>query len=110
MPKDFGAFRRFLRAARGRSQEDIVIEFLASTVLNDPVSDNGSVLINHPQRKLLITFNEGNFLFEKKLLDPRRGEAGPRRSAITIAAAARMHSRSKCRAVLTRHCAGAAIH
>lgn len=77
MPTDFGAFRRFLKAARGRSQEDIIIEFLASTVINDPVSDNGSVLINHPQRKLLITFNEGNFLFEKKLLDPQARASWP---------------------------------
>ena len=77
MPKDFWTFRRFLKAARGRSQEDIIIEFLASTVINDPVSDNGSVLINHPQRKLLITFNEGNFLFEKKLLDPQARASWP---------------------------------
>ena len=62
MPKDFWAFRRFLKAARGRSQEEIIIEFLASTVLNDSVSENGSVLINHPQKKVLITFNEGDFL------------------------------------------------
>jgi hypothetical protein len=77
MPKDFWTFRRFLKAARGRSQEDSIIEFLASTVINDPVSDNGSVLINHPQRKLLITFNEGNFLFEKKLLDPQARASWP---------------------------------
>ena len=44
MPKDFWAFRQFLKAARGRSQEEIIIEFLASTVLNDSVSENGSVL------------------------------------------------------------------
>ena len=71
MPKDFGAFRQFLKAARGRSQEDIIIEFLASTVADDPVADNGSVLINHPLKKMLITFNEGDFLFEKRLLDPQ---------------------------------------
>lgn len=70
MPGNFGAFRAFLRAARGRSQEEIIIEFLASTVLNDPVADNGSVLINHPKRKMLITFNEGDFLFGKKTTGP----------------------------------------
>ena len=57
-----GPFVEFLKAARGRSQEEIIIEFLASTVLNDSVSENGSVLINHPQKKVLITFNEGDFL------------------------------------------------
>jgi predicted nucleotide-binding protein len=77
MPKDFWAFRRFLKAARGRSQEEIIIEFLASTVLNDSVSENGSVLINHPQKKVLITFNEGDFLFEKKLLDPQTRGSWP---------------------------------
>ena len=77
MPEDFFAFRRFLKAAKGGSQEDIIIEFLASTVLNDPVSDHGSVLINHPQRKVLITFNEGDFLFEKKLLDPKARGSWP---------------------------------
>lgn len=77
MPGNFGAFRAFLRAARGRSQEEIIIEFLASTVLNDPVADNGSVLINHPKRKMLIAFNEGDFLFEKKLLDPQARGSWP---------------------------------
>ena len=83
MPKDFWTFRRFLKAARGRSQEDIIIEFLASTVINDPVSDNGSVLINHPQRKLLITFNL--FYSKRSCSTRRRGQVGLRRSAITTA-------------------------
>lgn len=84
MPGNFGAFRAFLRAARGRSQEEIIIEFLASTVLNDPVADNGSVLINHPKRKMLITFNEGDFLFEKNYWTRRRGAAGQLRNPLIL--------------------------
>ena len=62
--------RGFLRAAKGRSQEQIIIEFLAATVLADLISDNGSVLIDNPRAQKLVVFNEGDFLFESKLLDP----------------------------------------
>lgn len=77
MPADFGSLRGFLRAAKGLSQERIIVEFLAATVLNDPISDQGSVLINHPRGKKLIVFNEGNFLFKKKILDPRARASWP---------------------------------
>lgn len=77
MATDFGSLRGFLKAAKGRSQEDVIIEFLAATVLSDPISDQGSVLINHPYRETLITFNEGDFLFKKKILDPQERESWP---------------------------------
>ncbi|MGZ8371619.1 MAG: TIR domain-containing protein [Rhodoplanes sp.] len=60
----------FLRAARGCSQEQVIIEFLETAVSLHPSSDCGSVLIKHPARNALILFNANDFLFEKKLLDP----------------------------------------
>jgi predicted nucleotide-binding protein len=68
----------FLRAAKGRSQERIIVEFLMATVIADPISDHGSVLINHPRQQKLIVFNEGDFLFESKLLDPAARSAWPK--------------------------------
>jgi len=70
--------RGFLRAAKGRSQEQIIIEFLAATVLADLISDNGSVLIDNPRAQKLVVFNEGDFLFESKLLDPATRATWPR--------------------------------
>ena len=71
MLAEFEALRDFLRAAKGLSQEDIIIEFLATAVIADPKSEQGSVLINHPRGQKLIVFNEGDFLFEKKILDKK---------------------------------------
>lgn len=71
MLADFGSLRDFLRAAKGRSQEEIIIEFLATAVLADPNSEQGSVLINHPRGQKLIVFNEGDFLFRRQILDPQ---------------------------------------
>jgi predicted nucleotide-binding protein len=67
---DVDRLRDFLRAARGCSQEQIIIEFLETAVSAHPNSDQGSVLIKHPDRDALILFNANDFLFEKRLLDP----------------------------------------
>lgn len=69
MLADVGSLRDFLRAAKGRSQEDIIIEFLATAVVSETKAEQGSVLINHPRGQKLIVFNEGDFLFERKILD-----------------------------------------
>jgi hypothetical protein len=69
MPEIDG-LRDFLRAARGCSQEQVIIEFLETAVSVNTKSDHGSVLIKHPDRDALILFNANDFLFEKKLLDP----------------------------------------
>jgi predicted nucleotide-binding protein len=69
--------RDFLRAARGRSQEQIIIEFLETAVSVDDNADHGSVLIKHSNRDALILFNANNFLFEKKLLDPNAAASWP---------------------------------
>jgi predicted nucleotide-binding protein len=61
----------FLRAARGRSQETIIVEFLQAAIDISPAADAGSVLINHPKMEKLVLFNEDDFLFQKGLLDPR---------------------------------------
>jgi predicted nucleotide-binding protein len=67
----FDALKGFLKGARGRSQEDIIIEFLDAVINVGKVSESGSVLINHPRSKKLVLFNEGNFLFTRGLLDPK---------------------------------------
>jgi hypothetical protein len=64
------SLKSFLRAARGRSQEQIIVEFLAILIAEDETIDQGSVLINYPHEKKLVLFNEGDFLFSKKFLDP----------------------------------------
>ncbi len=69
--------RDFLRAARGCSQEQVIIEFLETVVSLDPSSEQGSVLIKHPDRNALILFNANEFLFEKKLLDPNPAAKWP---------------------------------
>ena len=69
--------RDFLRAARGCSQEQVIIEFLETVVSLDPSSEQGSVLIKHPDRNALILFNANGFLFEKKLLDPNPAAKWP---------------------------------
>jgi len=70
--KGLDALKGFLRGARGRSQERIIIEFLDAVINVDEVSDHGSVLINHPRIEKLVLFNEGNFLFSKGILDPSK--------------------------------------
>lgn len=69
--------RDFLRAARGCSQEQIIIEFLETAVAGHPNPEQGSVLIKHPDRDALILFNANDFLFEKKLLDPNAMASWP---------------------------------
>jgi predicted nucleotide-binding protein len=68
----------FLRASRGRSQEQIIIEFLQAAIDISPAADEGSVLINHPRLERLILFNEDDFLFRKRLLDPASRAAWPK--------------------------------
>src|SRR4051812_35778556 len=60
----------FLRAARGRSQEAIIVEFLEAAIDINSTADEGSVLIHHPRMRKLVLFNEADFLFKKKLLNP----------------------------------------
>lgn len=72
MPTDFGPIKGFLSAAKGRSQEEIIKEFLIATVIADPVADHGTVLVNDPRGRRLIVFNQDDFLFENRLLDPAR--------------------------------------
>src|SRR3974390_2744158 len=67
---DLKSLTGFLRAARGGSQESIIVTFLDAVVNVEAIVDNGSVLINHTGRKKLVLFNEGDFLFGRKLLDP----------------------------------------
>ncbi len=66
------AMRGFLTAARGNSQERIIIEFLDAVINVNKAADRGSVLINHPRAERLILFNEGDFLFNNKILDPTK--------------------------------------
>lgn len=66
-----GRIMGFLQASRGRSQEEIIIEFVRAVIEVNPVADEGSVLINHPKSKKLILFNEDDFLFARKMLDAR---------------------------------------
>jgi len=66
------SLRGFLTAARGKSQERIIIEFLDAVINVNKVADRGSVLINHPRAEKLILFNEGDFLFKKRILDPTK--------------------------------------
>jgi predicted nucleotide-binding protein len=68
----------FLRACRGRSQELIIMEFLEAAIEISPTADEGSVLIHHPRMKKLVLFNENDFLFEKKMLDPKIRAAWPK--------------------------------
>jgi predicted nucleotide-binding protein len=67
---DLKSLTNFLRGARGLSQERIIVTFLSVVTDDEELVDNGSVLINHPQREKLVLFNADDFLFEKKLLDP----------------------------------------
>lgn len=73
-----GRIMGFLRAARGRPQEDIIIEFLQAAIDVSPAADAGSVLINHPKIEKLVLFNEDDFLFRKGLLDPQNRAAWPK--------------------------------
>lgn len=66
-----GRIMGFLQASRGRSQEEIIIEFVRAVIEINPVADEGSVLINHPKIKKLVLFNENDFLFKRKMLDAK---------------------------------------
>jgi predicted nucleotide-binding protein len=66
-----GRIMGFLQASRGRSQEEIIIEFVRAVIEVNPVADEGSVLINHPKIEKLVLFNENDFLFKRKMLDAR---------------------------------------
>ncbi|MBP0113233.1 MULTISPECIES: TIR domain-containing protein [Bradyrhizobium] len=67
----------FLRASHGRSQEAIIVEFLQTAIAISPAADAGSVLINHQRTKRLVLFNEGDFLFRDRLLDPQERASFP---------------------------------
>lgn len=73
-----GKIMGFLQAARGRSQEEIIIEFLQAAIEVSPAADAGSVLVNHPKMKKLVLFNEDDFLFSRGLLDPGTRAAWPK--------------------------------
>jgi hypothetical protein len=47
----------FLRASQGRSQEDIIHEFLQAAIDISPAADEGSVLIHHPRLEKLVLFH-----------------------------------------------------
>jgi hypothetical protein len=47
----------FLRASRGRSQEDIIHEFLQAAIDISRAADEGSVLIHHPRLEKLVLFH-----------------------------------------------------
>lgn len=64
--------RGFLRASRGKSQKEVIIEFLSALIDAEDIIDNGSVLLNNSAESKLVLFNDGNFLFDKKFLDPNR--------------------------------------
>ena len=74
---DLKSLTGFLRAARGGSQERIIVTFLDVVINVEELVDNGSVLINHPRREKLVLFNEGDFIFQKKLLDPSQRPKWP---------------------------------
>lgn len=67
----------FLRASHGHSQEAIIVEFLQTAIAISPAADAGSVLVDHPRIKKLVLFNEGDFLFDKELLDPEARASFP---------------------------------
>ncbi|MFL9829168.1 hypothetical protein, partial [Rhodoplanes sp. SY1] len=68
---NFEPVRKFLHGARGRSQEEIIISFLIATVIEDPIASHGAVLISHKNSTKLSLFNQDDFLFNEKLLDPK---------------------------------------
>ena len=74
----FEPLRGFLKSARGRSQEEIIIAFLDVIIEADEVADEGSVLINHPVEKKLMVFNEGDFLFKKGHLNAKKRDEWPK--------------------------------
>lgn len=59
----------FLRAARQRSQADIIKHFLRLVVKTSKIAESGSVLIFDPCENRLNLFNNDNFLFEEGFLD-----------------------------------------
>jgi predicted nucleotide-binding protein len=68
IPTDLVSLSGFLRASRGRSQEEIISEFLAAVRdPNDPDSliEDASVLIDHAREQKLMVFND-------KFLDPTK--------------------------------------
>ena len=70
MPFDLRALGGFLKASRGKAQEDVVFDFLRSLIDRDPIIDNGSILINYPQEQKLRLFQKETLL-SQKFLDPR---------------------------------------
>jgi len=68
----------FVQAARGKSQEEIIIEFLDAVLQDDDDVEQGSVLLNHQAARKLILFNESSFLFRKHFLDPTAEHRWPR--------------------------------
>lgn len=63
--------RNFLKAARGCSQEKIIVEFLEAVIDSQDALDGGSVLIADPERNRLVLFNEGEVLFNRNFLDAK---------------------------------------
>jgi hypothetical protein len=68
IPTNLTELSHFLKAARGRSQEDIITEFLAA--VRDPTDPNSliedaSVLVDHAREKKLKVFND-------RFLDPTK--------------------------------------
>jgi predicted nucleotide-binding protein len=69
--------RDFFRAARGCSQERIIIEFLEAVIGAEDLIDSGSVLITDQHNERLVLFNEEEVLFRKRILDPLKKAQWP---------------------------------
>ena len=65
IPTDLVSLSDFLNAAKGESQETIISEFLKVVRDKKGLIEDASVLIDHPQERKLLVFND-------KFLDPTR--------------------------------------
>jgi len=65
IPTDLVSLSDFLNAAKGESQETIISEFLKVVRDKKSLIEDASVLIDHPQEKRLLVFND-------KFLDPTK--------------------------------------
>lgn len=69
--------RYFFRAARGCSQERIIVEFLEAVIGAEDLIDAGSVLITDERGARLVLFNEDEVLFRRRILDPSKRAQWP---------------------------------
>jgi predicted nucleotide-binding protein len=64
--------RDFIGTARGQTQSEILKAFLRLVIFKSGLSESGSIMIWHKADGKLHLFNEEEFLFKEKYLDPSR--------------------------------------